>query len=92
MIDITLHGTDTARCGDVEQVGGKSPISALARKLVAGGADPDAMVSITRDGTLCFDETLLSTWAGLTVTETDRQSVKHSKWVPMPDGLHGVAK
>ena len=74
-IKVTLTGCYTAAAAgitvDYEKRSRGSPICALARKLAAAGYDPNSMLNIYRDGTLCFRPLPLSRWAGLSVSEGD---------------------
>lgn len=82
MITITLHGTDTARCGDMEASTTRgSAIGNLARKLVEAGHDRGERVLVYRGETVCFSGESLGWWADRTVTEGD-SSVRFAKWAP----------
>ncbi|MFB2532690.1 hypothetical protein ACEYYA_11025 [Paracoccus sp. p3-h83] len=47
-------------------------LCAYARKLLADGADPDALTFVYRGETLCFKPAPLGAWARLTTEEGDR--------------------
>ena len=88
MIEVTLTGSGVATAEgitvDYEKRARGAPICDLARKLVDAGHDPMRLLSITRNGTLCFKPMTLATWAGLTISEGDNnaRSVRFRKWVP----------
>lgn len=76
---ITLHGSTVARCAqydaEVEKKRG-SVLCALARRLIALGADPDAPALVTRGETLCFVPMPLKAWAKLTVEEGENHTAR----------------
>ena len=78
-INITLHGSFTARCVsmglEVTQSRG-STISALCRQIIASGADPHTPVKVTREGTPCFNLRPVWAWAGQTVVEEAKRSAR----------------
>ena len=81
---ITLHGNDTAKCGDQTVTYVKGPIPRLARAIVDADCD-DALVSITRDGADVFARDMpLSGWAGRSMTEGEYSSAKMVKFAPNP--------
>jgi hypothetical protein len=88
MIEVTLTGSGVATAEgitvDYEKRARGAPICDLARKLVDAGHDPTRLLSITRNGTLCFKPMTLATWAGLTITEGDNDTrpLRFRKWVP----------
>ena len=88
MIEVTLTGSGVATAEgitvDYEKRARGAPICDLARKLVDAGYDPMRLLSITRNGTLCFEPMTLATWAGLTITEGDNNTrpLRFCKWSP----------
>ena len=86
MIEVTLTGSWTASAAgitvDYESRSRGAPICDLARKLVAAGHDPERVLSITRNGTLCFEPIPLGIWAGMTVSEPDNapHEAQVKKW------------
>ncbi len=47
-----------------------------ARNLLAEGADPEAVLRVTRDGTPAFADATLGQWAAVSVEERDRRGVR----------------
>lgn len=47
-----------------------------ARKLLAKGADPEAVLRVTRDGTPAFADATLGQWARISVEERERRGVR----------------
>ena len=88
MIEVTLTGSGVATAEgisvDYEKRARGAPICDLARKLVDAGHDPMRLLSITRNGTLCFKPMTLATWAGLAITEGDNDTrpLRFRKWAP----------
>ena len=63
---------------------GSGSICALARRLIADGADPDALAMVYRDATLCFQPMPLGRWAGLTTEETETRSIRFRSYRSRP--------
>jgi hypothetical protein len=90
MIEVTLTGSGVATAEgitvDYEKRARGAPICDLARKLVDAGYDPVRLLSITRNGTLCFKPMTLAMWAKLTITEGDNSDhpIEFRKWSPWP--------
>ncbi len=59
----------------------------LSRQLIDAGHDPEAIVEVYRDGTLCFRPCKLKRWAEVTVSENDRRSASFIKWQPFQNTL-----
>ncbi len=95
MIEVTLTGSGVASAEgitvDYEKRARGAPICDLARKLVDAGHDPKRLLSITRNGTLCFEPATLGRWAGLTISESDNNDrpVRFRKWEPWVNGSAG---
>lgn len=101
MIEVTLNGSGVASAEgitvDYEKRARGAPICDLARKLVEAGHDPKRLLSITRNGTLCFKPLTLATWAELTISEGDNDTrpVRFRKWAPWAGrsaGKQGMSK
>lgn len=61
-----------------------SGLCTYARKLIAAGADPEAMAMIYRGETLCFKPMPLVRWAKLTTEESDKRSIRFRSYSPRP--------
>lgn len=81
---IELTDSYTAECDGIKVTNRNGPICKLARKLIEKGHSPDAKVSVWMDGVMSFSASSLKWWADRTTAETDRQSVRFSKYVPFP--------
>lgn len=63
---------------------GKDPVPVLARRLIAAGADPDTIATVTRDGTPVWaKDRTLEDWGGLAINENDR-GIRWSVYQPNP--------
>lgn len=82
MLTIELTGTDTATCDGIKVTNRNGPIGKLARKLIEKGHDSDLSVGVYRNGTKCFEDARLGRWADTATSETDRQSVRFTPYVP----------
>ncbi len=88
MIEVTLTGSGVATAEgitvDYEKRARGAPICDLARKLIDVGHDPMRLLSITRNGTLCFEPMTLATWAGLAISEGDNDTrpLRFRRWAP----------
>lgn len=78
MIEVTLHGCDIARAEGIEVKarGNAGPIGSLARKLIDAGHSGDAVVTVKRGDTVCFEPASLQAWASKQCREGDRYSAK----------------
>lgn len=80
MFDTTTTTTATIRV-DLTAV---RSLCAEARRLIASGADPDAIVHAHRGETLCFEPRPLRFWAERMVVEGDRHSAQFTRYTPAP--------
>lgn len=80
-IEATLEGSYAVRIagrlfgftGDLAR-GGVLPRA--ARKLLAEGADPSALLSVTRDGSPVFADASLAHWASISVEEREKRPAR----------------
>lgn len=82
MLKIELSGCDTATCGEFTMKNKNGPIGKLARKMIEGGVEGDALCEVWRNGTLCFHNARVAYWADTSVAESDRVSVRKVPYVP----------
>jgi hypothetical protein len=80
---IILIGDDAAQAGDIV-CRGKSPVFALCRALLAGGAHPEARLECYRGTTLALVIKSIGRGAQLTVKERDRGGLEIARWQPFP--------
>lgn len=79
-----LHDTNEARCGDTVVVSKikASPIPYLARKLIDEGHEPNTLVTVMRNQTICFkDSQTLGGWAEQQIIENDEYGIKRKRFV-----------
>ena len=57
-------------------------ICSHCRTLIAEGHDPDTLIEAVRGETICFAPRPIQFWADRTVSESDRQSARLTKFRP----------
>lgn len=80
----TLHELYTVRCGSEQIVCKKSPITKMARHMIALGADPSEPLTVMRGETSCFKPLTLRDMAYWIAREPDASSVRMVKYIPHP--------
>ncbi|MES0061457.1 hypothetical protein [Mesorhizobium sp. M0041] len=66
----------------------KDPVPVLCRELIKRGVDPQETVRVARAGQAAWkvDRTIAS-WAGIDITEHDRDGLRTVKHRPFPKGI-----
>lgn len=84
MIEIQMHGSFEARCGDYSYSHPrKSPIGPLLRKMIASGdANEDDMVVIKRGDMMEFKPAPVHVWSQWNIIDRDSGGIYRTKYVP----------
>jgi hypothetical protein len=87
MIEITLHGTNEARHGQyvITSRPKTAPVPYLARTLLRNGYTPSTLVTVTRNGTVCFRDDCLGWWADQHIVESDDHGLTRKRYVPFKE-------
>lgn len=85
MIEITLHGTNEARCMGFshKEDWKRGPIAPVCRKLLSVGYDKEDLVKVTRDGQVVFKPLPIGVWAELQILESEDKPVGFRKYTPL---------
>jgi hypothetical protein len=71
----------------------KDPVPVLCRKLISLGADPQATAHVTRGGMKVWkQDRTLAHWAGIDVTEEDRDGLRVRPYKAFPAALIAAKK
>ncbi|MER9852241.1 hypothetical protein NKJ55_34145 [Mesorhizobium sp. M0106] len=66
----------------------KDPVPVLCRELIKRGIDPQERVKVTRAGQPVWKIDLTAGyWAGIDITEHDRDGLRTVKYRPFPEGI-----
>ena len=84
MIEIQMHGSFEARCGDYSYSHPrKSPIGPLLRKMIADGkASRDDEAIIKRGDMVCFNAAPVHIWSDWNIIDRDSGGIYRTKYVP----------